>query len=76
MPTWLYGVIVFEIAFVLFIVWGYLHESKFVEFEDKIKLLISRKIRKAKRNLCAKWLAEEGLLVPKKPVEIDERKAV
>ena len=39
-------IIVLEVLFTLFIVWGFMHEERFVAFEDKIIFAILRKIRK------------------------------
>lgn len=36
-------IIVAEVLLVLFIVWGFMHEEKFVAFEDKIIFAIIRK---------------------------------
>ena len=49
MSTVLSIIIICEVLFTLFIVWGYMHEEKFVAFEDKIIFAILRKIR-ARRN--------------------------
>lgn len=73
MPTWLSGVIIFEVIFVFAIVWGFMHEEKLIDFEDKIKFFAKRKIRKIKRKLCAKWLSEEGLIVPQKPIAANSK---
>ena len=60
--------IIVEIISTLLIIYGFLHEDKFIAFEDKIKL----KIRKAKRfckavkiGICTKVLAKEGVVIPK-----------
>lgn len=58
--------IIFEILFAGFIVWGFKHEKRFVAFEDRIIRICRKKIRRVKRNLCAKWLSEEGLTVVSK----------
>lgn len=43
-------IIVVEVLLVLFIVWGFMHEEKFVAFEDKIIFAILRKIRNKRSN--------------------------
>ena len=43
-------IIVIEVLLVLFIVWGFMHEEKFVAFEDKIIFAVLRKIRHRKGN--------------------------
>ena len=43
-------IILIEVLFILFIVWGIMHEEKFVAFEDKIIFAIIRKIRNRKGN--------------------------
>lgn len=60
------SVIIFlEIFATVLIVFGFLHEEKFVRFEDRIKRKMKRFIRKKKRNLASKWLAEQGIVIPK-----------
>lgn len=43
-------IILIEVAFTLFIVWGFMHEEKFVAFEDKIIFAVLRKIRNHKNT--------------------------
>lgn len=50
MPTTLSIIIVLEVLFTLFIVWGFMHEEKFVAFEDKIIFAVLRKIRKRRAS--------------------------
>ena len=38
--------IVIEVLLTVFIVWGIIHEEKFIEFEDRIILAVKKKIRK------------------------------
>lgn len=39
-------IILAEVLFTLFIVWGFMHEDRFVAFEDKIIFAVLRVIRK------------------------------
>lgn len=50
MSTTMSIIILCEVLFTLFIVWGFMHEEKFVAFEDKIIFAVLRKIRKRKAN--------------------------
>lgn len=54
--------IIFELFVVAFVVWGILHEDKLIEFEDKSIAKLKDKARKKRRDLCAKWLAKDGLV--------------
>lgn len=46
MSTALSIIILCEVLFGLFIVWGFMHEERFVAFEDKIIFAVLRKIRR------------------------------
>lgn len=50
MSTTLSIIILFEVLFGLFIVWGFMHEEKFVVIEDKIIFAVLRKIRRRRAN--------------------------
>ena len=50
MPIVISIIILVEVLFTLFIVWGFMHEEKVVAFEDKIIFTILRKIRHRKGN--------------------------
>lgn len=63
-------VILCEVLSTLFIVWGFMHEDKFIQFEDNLKFVIKRKFKKAKRfckavkvGICSKSLEKEGFIV-------------
>lgn len=58
-------VIFLEILFTLFIAWGLMHEDKFIAFEDALCRKVKKKINRFKRNICAKWLAKQGIIIPK-----------
>lgn len=45
---------VFEISAVLLLVWGYMHEDKVIEFEDKFAWLVAAYIRKVKKQKALK----------------------
>lgn len=46
-----YGLItLIEIAITLLIVWGFYHEDKLIEFEDKLAWLIASYIRKVRKQ--------------------------
>lgn len=71
MSTTLSIIIIFEVLFTLFIVWGFMHEERFVAFEDKIIFAILRKIRKNKavREMSRREkLNEKVVYTPVKPV--------
>lgn len=69
LENWLSTVIFIEVVATILIVWGFLHEDKVVAFEDRIIKAIRKKIRKAKRDLCARWLAKQGLEVTRRKDE-------
>lgn len=63
-------VIVCEVLSTLAIVYGFMHEDKLIQFEDNLKDVIKRKIRKAKRickaikvRVCANTLEKEGFTI-------------
>ena len=58
-------IILGEVVAAAFVIWGFFHEDLFLDFERRIAEKIKRTIRIKKRDLCAKWLAEDGLLVEK-----------
>lgn len=58
-------IIFFEVVFIMFIAWGFMHEEKFVAFEDKIIRKILKAIRKKKIKLATKWLSKEGIIIKK-----------
>ncbi len=71
MSTTLSIIILFEVIFGLFIVWGFMHEEKFVAFEDKIIFAVLRKIRRrrAKREIIRREkLNARVVYTPVKPV--------
>lgn len=51
-----------ELAFVLFVIYGVLHEQKFIDFEDKVIRLIAKKIyiRKRKKAIAKKRVAQQA----------------
>lgn len=55
-------IILAEALLCLFVVWGFLHEDRFIRFEKRIEDYIHRRIRIKKRNLCAEWLAKDGMV--------------
>lgn len=69
LENWLSTVIFIEVVATILIVWGFLHEDKVVAFEDRIIKAIRKKTRKAKRDLCARWLAKQGLEVTRRKDE-------
>lgn len=63
-------VIVLEVLFTLFIVWGFMNEERFVAFEDKIIRAVLRKIRKRKamhEYMRREKLNEKVVYTPVKP---------
>ena len=71
MSTTLSIIIICEVLFTLFIVWGFMHEERFVAFEDKIIFAILRKIRKNKavhEMSRREKLNEKVVYTPVKPV--------
>ena len=55
-------IIIAEVLFTLFIVWGFLHEKRFVAFEDKIIFAVLKKIRSRRRGI-RKWKNTELLFI-------------
>lgn len=49
----------------MFIAWGLMHEEKFIAFENALCRKVKKKINRFKRNVCAKWLTEQGIIIPK-----------
>lgn len=58
-------IVIFELIILAFIVWGFLHEELFVDFEDKIVAKVRKEIRYIKREACARYLAKQGITIPK-----------
>ena len=50
METWLSFVILGEVLITLFILWGFMHESKFIEFEDRIIYAVKMRINASRRR--------------------------
>ena len=55
-------IIIAEALLALFVVWGFMHEDVFIRFEKRIGNTFRRWIRIKKRNLCAEWLAKDGMV--------------
>ena len=71
MSTTLSIIILIEVLFTLFIAWGFMHEERFVAFEDKIIFAVLRRIRRFKaQRECARRerLNERVVYTPVKPV--------
>ena len=71
MSTTLSLIILGEVLLALFIVWGFLHEDRFVAFEDKIIFAILKKIRRKKSSTEVarrERLNEKVIYTPVKPV--------
>lgn len=43
-------IILLEVLFTLFIVWGFMHEELFVAFEDKIIFAVIKRIKKWRKS--------------------------
>lgn len=54
LETWLSIIILFEVLITLFILWGFMHEGKFIEFEDRVIYTIKRKIAEKRNGKVAK----------------------
>ena len=70
MSTTLSVIILIEVLFTVFIAWGFMHEERFVAFEDKIIFAFLRKVRshKAKREyLRRERINERVVYTPVKP---------
>ena len=52
--TWLSIVILFEVLITLFIIWGFMHEDKFILFEDRIIYHIKNKLSERRKNKVTK----------------------
>ena len=57
METWLAVVILCEVLCTLFILWGFMHEDKLIQFEDNVIFYFKYKIRKLKK-LCEKLICK------------------
>ena len=55
--------VLLELALIAGVVWGILNEDGLIAFENRIAAAFRRKLRKAKRELLARWLAADGLTV-------------
>lgn len=53
---------IIEIAAVLFVIFGVLHEHKFIDFEDRVIRMIAKKIyiRKRKKAIAKKRAAQQA----------------
>ena len=53
---------ILEIAAVIFVIFGVLHEQKFIDFEEKVIRLIAKKIylRKLKKAIARKRAAQQA----------------
>ena len=58
-------IIILELITLAFIVWGFFHEERFVAFDDKIISKVRKEIRYIKREACARYLAKQGIIIPK-----------
>lgn len=77
METWLAVVILCEVLCTLFILWGFMHEDKLIQFEDNIIFFFKYKIRKLKKffkavkvSFCAKSLKKEGFTISKERKDV------
>lgn len=71
MSTTLSFIILAEVVLTLFVVWGFMHEERFVKFEDKIIFGILRAIRRKKANaeiVRREKINEKVVYTPVKPV--------
>lgn len=71
MSTTLSIIILAEVLFTLFIVWGFMHEEKFVAFEDRIIFAVLNKIKRRKSSKEAarrERINEKVVYTPVKPV--------
>lgn len=46
-----------EVAVVAFLIWGFLHEDKFIRFENRLARIVAVNIRRARRRLLRKQSA-------------------
>lgn len=72
MTTAISFLILGEVIFALFIVWGFMHEERFVAFEDKIIFAVLRAIRRKKvsREISRRErINEKVVYAPVKPVK-------
>lgn len=72
MTTAISFLILGEVIFALFIVWGFMHEERFVAFEDKFIFAVLRAIRRKKvsREISRRErINEKVVYAPVKPVK-------
>jgi hypothetical protein len=50
LANWLSIVIFLEVIFTLFIAWGFMHENRFIAFEDRIIAKIKKRIEQKKSD--------------------------
>lgn len=70
MSTTLSIIIICEVLFTLFLVWGFMHEERFVQLEDKIIFAVLRKIRRSKayrEKVRRERLNDKIIYTPVKP---------
>lgn len=55
-----------EVAVVAFLIWGFLHEDKFIRFEDRLARIVAVNIRRMKRRRMLKkqGIAPANLMQP------------
>ena len=77
METWLAVVILCEVLCTLFILWGFMHEDKLIQFEDNVIFYFKYKIRKLKKlckavkvSICAKSLKKEGFTISRERKDV------
>ncbi len=64
-----------EIAAVLFVIFGVLHEKKFIDFEDKVIRFIAKRIylRKRKKAIARKRAAQQARRQRERELETQRR---
>lgn len=64
-----------EIAAVLFVIFGVLHEQKFIDFEDKVIRFIAKRIylRKRKKAIARKRAAQQARRQRERELETQRR---
>lgn len=64
-----------EIAVVAFLIWGFLHEDKFIRFEDRLARMVVVNIRRMKRRRMLKKQGTASVVQPKPSTQAHARQA-
>lgn len=62
-----------EVAVVAFLIWGFLHEDKFIRFEDRLARIVTVNIRRIRHRRMLKRQGTAPAVQPKPSTQTHER---